>query len=997
MGEQDVAVVGLAVRVPGAGDPETFWANLLAGRVSLPGTEPGGAPLTGRLERVTEFDADLFGLPEAHAEATDPQHRVLLELVWEALERASVDTTRSPGTVGVYVGCGRDAYLHQNVLPDERVVRALGGQQIKLGNDRDFLAAMLSYRLGFTGPSMTVQTACSTSLVAAHQAVRGLLTYECDLAIAGGVTVQLPLGGGYDPIEGGIAAADGRCRPFTTGSTGTVPASGAAVVVLRRAQDAADRGEPVLAHIVGTAVGNDGADRMSPVAPSPRGQAEVIREALEVAGLTGADVGYVETHGTGTALGDQVELSALAEVYGAAPGRCAVGAVKANVGHTDIAAGLVGLVKAVLALRHGILPPTPRQPGDGADLDLGSPRLVLPRDSMPWPANMPRRAAVSAFGLGGTNAHAVLTPAPARTRALAGSPERPVPVVLSAATAEAVREQARRLAAWLETGTTPVASVAAALWHGRRQLGHRWAVAVTDRRQLRDELAEPTSIRRAAASPEVAVVLPGQGGRLAGAGMPRDPEFRRAFHAAADLVCAAGGPDVRDFADWPAADLRLGRTAVVQPLLFAVQSAALTTMAERGLRPHVLLGHSVGELVAAAHAGVFAFADAASAVVRRGALMGAAPAGAMVAVRAAEEGARELADGLGLDVCARNAPDNTVLGGRVEAVDALEGRARERGVQTSRLRTAHAFHSADMAEAANGLTEFLRAVPLSAPRTTVLSNVTGTALTADQATAPGYWGRQLAGTVRFDDCLRTLLGSGPAIVLSVDRDGALTRLVRSAARLLGTDPLVLDVFGDRTATADDEPRHHESAMARAWTAGVRLDLLPHAHPVPPPEGLPTYPFAAHRHWLEAANGRPAPAPATGPPPAADIPEAAIPEDGPAAPEDELAARVVAVWQNAFGGPPLRLEDDFFELGGTSLQAAQLVAVLGEELLVDVRLHDLYESPTLADFVARVRAALAERDDATLLRLLDELEADDAGGMGGSTGSTDGGDSEGGQR
>jgi acyl transferase domain-containing protein len=293
-----------------------------------------------------------------------------------------------------------------------------------------------------------------------------------------------------------------------------------------------------------------------------------------------------------------------------------------------------------------------------------------------------------------------------------------------------------------------------------------------------------------------------------------------------------------------------------------------------------------------------------------------------------------------------------------------------------------------MTEAAHDFTEFLRTVPLSEPRTTVLSNVTGAALTAGQATDPGYWGRQLAGTVRFHECLRTLLSSGPAVVLTVDRDGAFTRLARSAARLLGTDPLVLDAFGDRTAAAGDEPRYHEAALARAWTAGVRLDLVPRGTRR---VALPTYPFAAHRHWLET-TAEPLPAPATAPPmraPAATAPpRPAVAADGPAAPEaaddsaapeaaDDMAGRVVTIWQNAFGGPPLRLEDDFFELGGTSLQAAQLVAVINEELLLDVRLHDLYECPTLADFVARVRAAAAERDDATLLRLLDELEAEDA--------------------
>ncbi|MBW4718331.1 type I polyketide synthase [Saccharothrix obliqua] len=957
----NIAVVGLAIRVPGAGSPEEFWANLVAGRVSLPGVGDDGLPRAGQLDRVREFDADLFGLPPAHAAATDPQHRVLAELVWEALERAGLDTTRSSDAVGVFAGCGPDTYLHRNVLPAGDVVRALGSQQVRLGNDRDFLATALSYRLGFTGPSMTVQTACSSSLVAVHQAVRALATYECDVAIAGGVTVQLPLSGRYTPVEGGITSADGFCRPFTTGSTGTVPASGAGVVVLRRAEDVGV--EPVLAHIVGTAVNNDGADRMNLVAPSPRGQAAVLREALEVAGLSGSDVGFVEAHGTGTALGDQVELSALAEVYRGS----ALGSVKANVGHTDTAAGVVGLVKAVLALHHGVLPPTPRQDGDGPDVEPGA-GLHVPREVLPWPDTLPRRAAVSSFGLGGTNAHVVLSAVPAEPAPAALSADEPgaasegpgsveesgegeAVVVLSAATEEAVREQAHRLAAFLAEDRSPLPDVASALWRGRRQLGWRWAGVARDRDALRAALARPDGVRRAVAEPPVAVVLPGQGGRVAGAGMLRHGPFRAVFAEAADAVRDAAGPVLHDFADWAPDDPRLGRTEVVQPLLFAVQWAALRVLAERGLVADVLLGHSVGELVAAAHAGVFDFADAARAVVRRGALMGAAPAGVMVAVRLGEQDARELAGEL--DVCVLNAPDNTVLGGRPDAVAEFEERCRSRGVQARRLPTAHAFHSADMAAAAEEFTGFLRGVRLAEPRRAVLSNVTGVALTAGQATDPAYWGGQVRATVRFADCVRAL---PPGLVVGVDRDGAVTKLARQALRRSGVDALVLDLFGGRGATGDEEPRGFTTAVARAWTAGV--DLTPVTGParhVP----LPTYPFSTRRHWLGDDD--------------------TTAEAGPAAPPvtpDDLAARVITVWQNAFGGPPLRLEDDFFALGGTSLQAAQLVAVVNEELLLDVRLHDLYECSTLADFVDRVRDVSTRRDDAELLRLLDELEAEE---------------------
>ena len=363
----------------------------------------------GQIDRFAQFDAELFRMPPAHAAATDPQHRVLTELVWEALEDAGIDTERTRDRVGIFAGCGTDTYLHDHVLTSEQTVRALGREQISLGNSRDYLATGVASRLGFTGPAVTVQSACSTSLVAVHQAVRSLLTYECDIAVAGAVSIHPEQDPVYTHAEGGITSPDGRCRAFTQGSRGTVPSSGGAVVVLRRVADMA-AGERVRGRIVGSAVNNDGADRMSLAAPSPRGQAEVLREALDIAGLPASGVGFVETHGTGTALGDQIELAALAEVYGTAP-RLALGAVKANIGHCDTASGVIGLIKAVLAMEHRMLPPTPSQPGDGPDADLGAAGFFLPRRCEPWPADLPTRTAVSSFGLGGTNAHVVLEPA----------------------------------------------------------------------------------------------------------------------------------------------------------------------------------------------------------------------------------------------------------------------------------------------------------------------------------------------------------------------------------------------------------------------------------------------------------------------------------------------------------------------------------------------------------------------------------------------------------
>jgi acyl transferase domain-containing protein len=996
-----VAVVGMALRVPGASDPGTFWANIVAGRVSLPAAredraEPADVLLTaGQIDRYAQFDAELFGMTHAQAATTDPQHRVLTELTWEALEDAGLDTGRDQGRVGVFVGCGPDDYLHRHVLPNDRAVRTQGTEQILFGNSRDYLATALSYRLGLTGPSMTVQTACSTSLVAVHQAVRSLLTYECDVAVAGGVTVYPLERPEYRWSEGGIYAPDGRCRAFTRGSGGTVPSGGAGVVVLRRSADLPEPGRAARAHIVGSAVNNDGADRMAMSAPSPRGQAEVIREALEVAGLTAEDIGYVEAHGTGTVLGDQVELAALAEVYGAATPGCAIGAVKPNVGHTDTAAGVVGLIKTVLALQHDTVPPVPAQPGDGPDAELGAERFFIPRRARPWSGTVPRGAAVSSFGLGGTNAHVVLAPGTAGSaadgpRTTAGEPEAadgPRVAVLSAATPRALRDRARDLATWLDgPGTdTGLGDVLGTLWHGRRHLTHRAAVALPPdpeqahaalRAGLR-EVAEGADVPPAEPGPSVAVLLPGQGVRLSAADTPadRDPAFAADLTRLQDAVLRAGGPGLGDFTSWDADDPRLLDTAVVQPLLFTLGLAHLWWLERRGVRPDTLLGHSIGELTAAAYAGVFDVEDAAAAVVRRGALMGEAEPGAMLAVPLDEAAARVIVAGLPADLCGVNGPDDVVLGGDLATVAEIERRCAERGLATTRLTTSHAFHTRAMEQAAASFAEFLRPLPLSAPRTRVISNVSGAELTPEQATDPGYWAAQLRGTVRLADAVRTLLAGPCDVVVGVGGGRSLTNPVRRAARALGTarPPRIVELLG---GSGQDVTLARDTALARLWAAGCAVDLAPPRPERPAP--LPRYPFADTRHWIEAPDapadaveGTPSAVQETGPAATDDGP--AVPAAQPAFEASQIATVVTEIWQDAFGGAPLVPEDNFFTLGGTSLQAAQLISVINDTLLLALVLGDLYEHSDLGAFIRRAEELAGERDDDELLRLLNEIE------------------------
>ncbi|MFC6091745.1 type I polyketide synthase [Saccharothrix lopnurensis] len=990
-GRDAVAVIGLSLRVPGSADPRAFWAAIADGVVSLPAaTTPGDRLRAGQIDRFDRFDAELFGMLPSQAAATDPQHRVLTEVAWQALEDAGVDPERTQDRIGVFVGCGSETYYRDHVLKDEKILLALGAEQLALGNSRDFLATGLAYRLGLTGPAITVQTACSTSLVAVHQAIRSLLTYECDIAIAGGATVHLDAEQGYAFAEGGVTSPDGRCRAFTEGAAGTVPSSGAGIVVLRRVSNLPGTGESARAHLLGSAVNNDGAARMSLTAPSPQGQADVLREALAVAGLEPRDVGYVETHGTGTILGDQVELAALAEVYGQRPADSVLtlGAVKPSIGHCDSAAGVIGLIKAVLAVEAGVLPPTPSQPGDGADAELGCASFELPRVARPWPTDRPRTAGVSSFGLGGTNCHVLLSAAPRSTDPVEHDPAgqaTPHLAVLSAATPEALRDKARDLAAWLgvDGAELPLGEITGTLWHHRRALPERWATVLpTNPAEARDHLvAELTAAagnggRRAVTAPLLAAVLPGQGVDLAGAGAglaAGDERFAADLAELAAEVRRAGGPDLADARNWLAGDPRLVDTTFVQPLLFILGLAGLRQAERHGLTPGLLLGHSIGELTAAAHAGVFSTADAAAAVVRRGHLMAAAEPGAMTAVRAGEDTAVRLAAGLEVDVCVLNGLDNTVCGGRETALVAFEARCGEAGIRTKRLPIARAAHSRSMVGPAEEFGAFVASLSLSVPAVPIISGLTGSLLTEAQAVDPAYWGRQMSNPVRFTDAVTTLLDTRPDTVLGLHRAHAATAEVRRAASAAQCDVLVVDASDRR---GSDETAEWHDALAVLWTAGHPL-----ADPAWPARAvtLPPYPFTGNRHWVESSTSQ---APEVHPPAVATATDPVLVADGadpfPAAGaepsgEASTADAVRDIWQGAFGITGLRPEDNFFDLGGTSLHAAHLVSVVNDALMVEIRLQDLYENSSLAGFTARTAELVAERDDEALLLLLEEIE------------------------
>ncbi|HVR98950.1 MAG TPA: amino acid adenylation domain-containing protein, partial [Thermoanaerobaculia bacterium] len=812
-GSGDVAVIGMSGRFPGAADVEALWSNLLQGveairflsdeELARAGVAPDVAASPSYVRALAAcagidlFDAGFFGFTPREAEATDPQHRLFLEHAWEALESAGYDPAAYRGRIGVYGGAGLSGY-QWNLYSNRDVVQSLGALQAKVAIDKDFLATRVSYKLGLTGPSFTVQTACSTSLVAVHLACRALLDGECDMALAGGVSLNTNGGVGYSYEEGGILSPDGHCRTFDAAARGTVPGEGVGVVLLKRLADALADGDAVDAVIKGSAINNDGSQKVGYTAPGVDGQAEVLRAALAASGVDPRTVTYVEAHGTATPLGDPIEVAALTQAFGdvergeGRSQRCALGSIKTNIGHLDCAAGVAGLIKTVLALRHGVIPPSLHFERPNPQIDFAAGPFYVNTAATPWEVkDGPRRAGVSSFGIGGTNAHAVLEEAPA-VEALASSPDAWHLLVLSARGDEALERATVDLAAHLERHPDlDPADVAYTLQVGRRAFDHRRAVLCRGLDDARAALAarDPRRVLtgRRSGGP-VAFLFPGQGAQKTGMG--RDlyrawPSFRAEVDRAAEVLCPHLGLDLRDLLFPPPerrdeAEALLVETRYTQPALFVVEHALARLWMSWGLKPWAFLGHSAGEYVAACLAGVFSLEDALELVALRGQLIQALPPGAMLSVPvSAAEALPFLTPELSL--AAVNAIDRSVVSGPAPAIEDLRRRLSERGFEGRPLATSHAFHSPMMDPAIDVLARTVARIHPQPPRIPYLSNVTGTWIRPEEATDPAYWGRHLRETVRFADGLRELLPR-TGVLLEVGPGETLARLARRELR-----------------------------------------------------------------------------------------------------------------------------------------------------------------------------------------------------------------------
>lgn len=862
-GAEPIAIVGMAARVPGAGDLRQFWRNLVDGVESIkpatreellargadPATldDPSWVNATTVVEGFDEFDADLFGMTSREAEITDPQHRVFLEACHSALTDGGYDPARYAGAIGVYGGTGRTGYLIENLLRNERVMASQhGGIGMSTGNQPSYLTTSVSYKLNLRGPSLAVHTACSTSLVAVHLACEALRNGECDMALAGGVNLEMPHGIGYMGVEG-FTSPDGHVRAFDAGANGTVWSSGVGVVLVKRLAQALEDGDHIRAVVLGNAINNDGATKVGFSAPSVAGQTEAIAQAVGMAGVDPRTIGYVEAHGTGTALGDPIEITSLSTVYGHGvpdTGWCAIGSVKSNIGHLSQAAGVVALIKTVLAMEHGLIPPTINYETPNPGIDFPSSPFYPARTVTKWEAaDTPRRAGVSSFGVGGTNAHVVLeeAPVPQRTR-------RPRPAHLlrvSAKTPDALAVAVDRLADRLAGDVDlDLADVAHTLAVGRTEHPHRAAVVARDAEDAVDGLRDPRRLVSGHADElKVAFLFSGQGAQYAGMGAElyrTEPVFAAAVDECCDL---AGIPELKELIFERGGDAKLRETRFTQPALFVVEYALAVLWRSWGVRPGAMIGHSVGEYVAATVAGVFTLADALRLVVRRGELMQAMPAGAMLAVQLDEEAvAKRLPEGLA--IAGVNGPGTCVVAGPREAVADFAALLKSSDVQCRELVTSHAFHSPMMDPILAEFTEAVAAVPRSAPSLPFLSNLTGDWITDAQATDPGYWAAHLRQAVRFGDCVRTLFDGGARWALVECGPGhQLAGLAR------GQVPKGLPAPRPSLPGRTDREGDVETLLAAAgllWTDGVPVAATTAGHRVP----LPGYPYARKRYWVD---------------------------------------------------------------------------------------------------------------------------------------------------
>jgi phthiocerol/phenolphthiocerol synthesis type-I polyketide synthase E len=1023
-----VAIIGMSGRFPGAGCVGDFWKNLRDGVESISPLsdadldeagvsqrrrfDPRYVRRAAVLEGIELFDAAFFEMSAREAQITDPQHRLFLECAWHALEDAGCDPFRYPGEIGIFAGAGRNTYFQHNVSCDPALRDTLDDYQIIIGSENDYFATRVAFKMNLRGPAITVQTACSTSLVAVHIACRSLAHGECQMALAGGVAVRVPQRAGYFFKESGMYSPDGSTRPFDAGAGGTLFGSGIGVVVLKPLEAALRDGDPIRAVVRGSAVNNDGATKAGYTAPSVAGQATAIRKAFASARVESGTIDYVEAHGTGTLKGDPVEIEALKLAFGCdeADQLCAIGSVKGNIGHMDTASGIGGLIKTVLALEHEALPATVNfeQPNPACGLD-GS-RFFVNSRLTPWKrGSRPRRAGVTSLGFGGTNAHVILEEAPTVGRS---NPSRAWHLLVISAKSEAALERStQNLIYYLrENPGVDLASVAFTLQTGRAELSWRRIAVCESTADAVDVLTSHDKSRVTTAfcgelRRPVTFLFPGHGSHAIN--MTRElyetePLMRRSIDACSELFNEFFHADLREII-FPASDREteaaacLEKASYIQSALFMTSYALATLWKSWGVEPDSVLGYSIGEVVAGTVSGVISLPDAVCMTAKRSRMMQELPPGAMVAVALSEQDLRPLM-GDSLDIGAINGPEHTTVAGSHEAMDPFKRRLDELRIPYKAINVPHGYHSRMMDPIIDPYREVAASVNFRHPEIDFFSSLSGARATAEELTSPDYWAREAREPIRFSSAVEALAANENRIFLEAGPAQLLSKLVRSHPAISKSHVVLSSCPGPQQPVP--EARFALWTLGRLWLAGQPVNwegVYRGERPVR--VALPGYSFERQGHWIErqSTNAKIGPAP-TGPRKlaleewgAAQVDAeklSSMPMPRPVrrslGPRNLLEKQIADLWRQLLGIEEADIRESLLELGGNALMAVQLISRVRDVFGVDLPVGEFLRSPTIMAMAEAVALREAQSGEIPgveeLLSEIEALGAEEAGAL-----------------
>lgn len=876
----EIAIVGMSGRFPGSKNVHELWKNICEGKNLITYfndfelrdngvseeyiNDKNYVKARGILGDIDKFDAELFGFYPKEIELLDPQQRLFLECSWEAMEDAGYCPNNYPGLTGIFGGIGFNTYVLQSLHSNGNLKVSAEAYQLSIANDKDFLTTRVSYKLNMKGPSVNVQTACSTSLVATHIACMNLLNYQCDLALAGGSTISIPEVNGYHYQEGMILSPDGYCRPFDKDARGTVPSNGCGVVVLKRLIDAIEDKDDIYAVIKGSAYNNDGAIKVGYTAPGVHGQSEVLSSAYSMADIPLDTISYIETHGTGTSLGDPIEIDALTQVFNEeniTKNSCAIGSVKSNIGHLDTAAGIAGLIKTALSVYHGIIPPSINFNSPNSKINFTNTPFYVNTSLKKWePNGYPRRAGVSSFGIGGTNAHVVLEQAPPKEKMDETEGFRIVP--FSAKTKKSLEQSIKSFQNFLMDSNLNLKDIAYTLQTGRKEFEFRKFSVVKNNKELLRNLSNLNSNKliensKIIDNPQIIFMFSGQGSQYINMCQDiyeKDSLFKKHFDDCCQTLKKEKDLDLRSIIyplsqnDNNSAEI-LNQTVYTQPALFVIEYSLAMSFIELGLKPYSMVGHSIGEYVAACIAGVLDLRSALLLVTKRAELMQKLESGSMLSVNLSE---RELTNILpeNLDLAVVNSPNMCVVSGEQDDINKFESYLNKKEIINTKLKTSHAFHSRMMNPILDEFKLFVSQINLKSPSIPYMSNVSGDFIKEAETIDPLYYVNHLRYTVRFSDNIKNLLNIDNAVFLEIGPGSTLTSLTKKNAG--NNKPVVINTVRQRRHEIGDREMFL-TAIGNLWLAGVKIDWEKITEDNSFRVHLPTYQFDKKRYWIKSKS------------------------------------------------------------------------------------------------------------------------------------------------